>query len=140
MNAPLNADLNLILQIIILALLIAGFSIARLKRKFRGHGAFMGIVLTLNTISIAIIMLPSFLSFSGLFVNLSTPAAIVITHAILGLLVEVAGFWLLANWLFRSGNIKGCFGKKNLMIGALFLWFIELFTGIYIYVMLYVPL
>jgi len=139
-NAPLYADLNLVFQISILILLIAGISIARLKHKFNRHGALMGIAIILNTISIIIVMLPSFLSFSGLFADLSTPAAIVITHAILGVLVEVLGIWLVANWIFRRKNIRGCVGKKNLMRATLLLWSIELFVGIYVYIMLYVPI
>ncbi|UCH31333.1 MAG: DUF420 domain-containing protein [Candidatus Bathyarchaeota archaeon] len=139
-NASLYADLNLVFQISILILLFVGILIARRKRKFKRHGALMGIALTLNTISIVIVMLPSFLSFSGLFADLSTPAAIVITHAVLGVLVEVLGVWLVANWLVRSDNIKGCVGKRNLMRATLLLWSIELFVGIYVYIMLYVPI
>ena len=139
-NAPLTADLDLVLQISILILLLAGIAIAKLKRKFNRHGALMGIALALNTISIIVVMLPSFLSFSGLFANLSTPAAVVITHAILGVLVEVLGIWLVVNWIGRRGNIKSCVGKKNLMRVTLLLWFLELIIGIYVYVMLYVPI
>ncbi|MCW4051866.1 MAG: DUF420 domain-containing protein [Candidatus Bathyarchaeota archaeon] len=140
LNAPLIADLNLVLQISILMLLIAGVVIARLRRKFNRHGVLMGIALALNTMSIVIVMLPSILSFSGLFANLSTPAVIVVTHAVLGVLVEVLGILLVANWIAQRVNIKSCVGRRNLMRVTLLLWFLELVVGIYVYVMLYVSI
>ncbi len=100
----------------------------------------MGIAMTLNSISILLVMLPSFLSFRGLFAALSTPAAIVITHAIVGVLTETLGIWLVANWMLRSRKTKRCAGKKNLMRATLLLWAFELFIGIYVYIMLYVPI
>ena len=139
-DASIFADLNLIFQISILALLVAGIFLVRRKRKFKIHGSLIGIAVILNTASIVTVMLPSFLSFSGLFVDLSTSAVIVITHAVLGVLVEVLGIWLVANWIFQRANIKGCVGKKNLMRATLLLWSIVLFVGIYVYVMLYVPI
>lgn len=140
-NAPIISNLNLFLQIFIFVLLVGGVIIAKLRRGFHRHGILMGIGVVLNTISIAIVMIPSLSSFKGL---LSTPfsdaALIVISHTIIGTLVEILGIWLVVTWMVSHHEIKACSKKKSAMRVTVFLWLIELFLGIYVYVMLYLPI
>ncbi len=140
-NAPLAADLNLLFQIAIFIFLAAGVSIAKFRRKFIQHGTTMAIALVLNTISIAVVMIPSLQGFRGL---LSMPftqlAIIVIVHATAGTLVEILGVWLVGAWAFQRREIKACARKRSIMRATVFLWLVELLLGIYVYILLYVPI
>ncbi len=140
-NAPLASDLNLLLQIAILVFLAVGVSIAKLRRRFIKHGVVMGVVVALNTVSIAVVMMPALLSFRGLFsVPFSRPAWVVIVHAGTGSLVEILGTWLVGTWAFRHHEVKTCAKKRNIMRATILLWSLELFLGIYVYIMLYLPI
>lgn len=138
-NAPLTSDLNLLLQIFIFILLVGGVIIAKFRRGFTRHGTVMGIAVVLNTISIVVVMIPSVLSFRGLFsAPFSDAALIVVSHAVIGTLVEILGIWLVVVWVINE--IKACAKKKNTMRATVLLWLIELFMGIYVYIMLYLPI
>ncbi|UCD26630.1 MAG: hypothetical protein JSV75_00365 [Candidatus Bathyarchaeota archaeon] len=138
-NAPLASDLNLLLQVFIFILLTGGVTIAKFRRGFNRHGTVMGIAVFLNTISMAIVMIPSLQGFRGLFsMPFSDAALIVLSHSIMGTVVEVLGIWLVGVWLINK--IRACARRKNVMRVTVFLWLIELLVGIYIYIMLYLPI
>jgi uncharacterized membrane protein YozB (DUF420 family) len=140
-NAPFTADLNLLFQIVILVFLLAGVSIAKLRHSIAKHGVVMGIAVILNSVSIAFVMIPSSLSFGGLFsAPFSVPALVVLLHIVLGSLAEILGIWLVVTWAFRRQDVKTCAKKKNVMRGTILLWLIELFLGVYVYTMLYLPI
>lgn len=140
-NAPFTADLNLLFQIAIFIFLVAGVSIARFRRGFTKHGVVMGIAVILNTVSIAVVMIPSSLSFRGLF---SAPfgfnALVMGLHIVMGSLAEISGAWLVIIWVFRGHETKACAKRKMVMRGTIFLWMVELFLGVYVYAMLYLPI
>jgi uncharacterized membrane protein YozB (DUF420 family) len=139
-NAPLFADLNLLLQIIIFVMLFGGVIAARFRRDFRRHGAVMGLAVLLNTLSIAVVMIPSLLSFRGLLSAPLSPLAIaVIFHAAAGISVEILGIWVVVVWLMNRLSTRACSGKKSIMRTIISFWLIELILGIYVYIMLYVP-
>lgn len=140
-NAPFIADLNLLFQITIFIFLIGGVSIVKLRSGFAKHGVIMGLALLLNTISIAVVMIPSSLSFRGLFsAPFTRPALAIVTHIVMGSLTEILGIWLVAIWAFRRHEIKACARRKNVMQGTILLWLVELFIGVYVYAMLYLPI
>ncbi len=140
-NAPLLSDLNLQFQIAILAFLVVGLLIVKLKRGLMRHGALMGIALAFNTVSIVAVMTPSLLGFSDLSSMPFTHLALaVIVHAITGSLVEILGIWLVVTWAFHHHETKACAKRKNIMRATIFLWLLELLLGIYIYVLLYSPI
>jgi len=140
-NAPVTADLNLLFQILILVFLVVGASLAKFRRRFMKHGAIMVVAMAMNTISIAIVMMPSLLSSRGLFsMPFTHPALVVFSHAIMGSLVEILGIWLITKWMFRNYGIKSCAQNRNIMRATIFLWFVELLLGIYVYTMLYLPI
>jgi uncharacterized membrane protein YozB (DUF420 family) len=139
-NAPLFADLNLLLQIIIFVMLVGGVTAARFRREFHRHGAVMGVAVLLNTLSIAVVMIPSLLSFRGLLSAPLSPLAIaVIFHAAAGIGVEILGIWVVVVWLVNRLSTRACSGRKSIMRTIISFWLIELILGIYVYVMLYVP-
>lgn len=101
----------------------------------------MGIAVALNMVSMAVVMIPSLLGFRGLFLMpLTRPALVVAIHAVMGILVEILGIWLVGTWIFRHHEIKACAKKRRPMRVTVLLWLVELFLGIYVYVMLYLPI
>jgi len=101
----------------------------------------MGIAVTLHTILIFSIMVPSFASLVVSFGNLLWSSALVILlHAVLGSLVELLGLYLVLGWALNRWNVKVCVGNKRFMKPTIILWLIEIALGTYVYVLLYVPL
>jgi len=139
-NAYVLSDVNLLLQLAILVVLILAVFF-KSKQSYPRHGATMGIAVTLHTILIFSIMVPSFASLLGSFGNLLWPsAAVIVLHAGLGSLVEILGLYLVLAWALNRWNVKICFGNKRFMKPTIILWLIEIALGIYVYVLLYVPL
>jgi uncharacterized membrane protein YozB (DUF420 family) len=140
-NAPLLSDLNLLFQVAIFAFLVVGLLIVKLRRGPMKHGALMGIAVALNTVSIVVVMVPSLLGFSDLSsMPLTHPALAVIAHAITGSLVEILGIWLVGTWAFHHHETRACVKRRNVMRATIFLWLIELLLGIYVYIILYMPM
>ncbi|MGA3192705.1 MAG: hypothetical protein ABSD73_09375 [Candidatus Bathyarchaeia archaeon] len=101
----------------------------------------MGIAVTLHTVLIFAIMVPSFASLVGSFGNLLWPSALaVLSHAVLGSLVELLGLYLVLAWALNRWNVKVCHGNKRFMKPTIILWLIEIALGAYVYILLYVPL
>lgn len=136
-GAPFLSDLNLIFQVVIAAFLVlALFAIAR--RKYRIHGVIMGCGIVLNTISIFLVMVPSLLRLDGLISGLSTRlSSLVVTHAVVGSVVEILGVLLVVAWVFNGTGVDSCFRRKYLMETAIILWILELVLGVYVYMTLY---
>lgn len=137
--APFLSDVNLLFQIAIFIFLALGLS-AKFKRRYIAHGAVMSIALILNTVSILIIMVPSFLSNPGLFENLSSPLPLTVIHITLGSLAEVLGIILVAAWALSIHNIEGCIKRKRIMLITIFLWLVNLILGVFMYAVLYLNL
>ncbi|MGB8781152.1 MAG: hypothetical protein WCD81_10955 [Candidatus Bathyarchaeia archaeon] len=139
-NAYFLSDVNLLLQLAILVVLILAVFF-KARQSYLRHGALMGIAVTLHTVLIFSIMVPSFASLVGSFGNLLWSSALVILlHAVLGSLVELLGLYLVLAWALNRWNVKVCFGNKRFMKPTIILWLIEIALGTYVYVLLYVPL
>ena len=139
-NATFSADFTLLLQIVIFVVLLAGFVMARVKRGYLKHGVIMGVAVALHTISILIVMVPSLLSSGGLFENWAGSLSLAgASHAVLGVLVEILGVYLVLTWALHPKDTKPCFKRKTTMRAVLVCWLIELILGVYVYILLYVP-
>jgi uncharacterized membrane protein YozB (DUF420 family) len=130
----LVATTSLVIQIVVLVLLLGGYSLKRMK-KFRQHGITMLIAVVLHTIVILAWMVPSF---SSLFsfpdsINFADMiVVIVLVHALMGIAADILGIWLIASWRLRA-DIKACFAKKTIMRVTITLWLITLVLGIILY-------
>jgi uncharacterized membrane protein YozB (DUF420 family) len=138
-HAVFLSDVNLLLQLANLVILIlAVFFWSR--HSISKHGATMGIAVTLHTVSIFAVMVPSLAANSGFFENMLAPFSLaLLSHAVLGSLVELLGLYLVAAWALNHWNEKVCFGNKRFMKPTIILWLIEIAFGIYVYIALYVP-
>jgi len=133
------SDVNLLFQLAILAVLIISM-LLKFRHKYPAHGAMMGTAVALHTISIFVIMVPSFVDITRVFGSLMILVDLaIISHAILGSAVEAIGVYLVISWTLRRWNTKFCFENKRLMAFTLVLWLIELVLGVLVYVQLYPP-
>jgi len=140
-GATFEADVNLVVQLLMAGALIAGVVLARRKR-YRAHGICQTTVLLLNLSMIGLVMWPSFRR----QVNPSLPkllhkayyaapvihGALGITAELLGLyIVLVAGTDVLPAWLrFRNWKLW--------MRTELVLWFVVVISGLWTYYAWYV--
>ena len=136
-KATLLYDVNLLLQILILILLFIGRKFVK-DKKHKNHGIMMTIAVTLHTISILLIMIPSFVTYFGLTIS-SFSLGIVITwiHAIVGILAEVLGIFIVVKWRFQPEPMKICGKRRKFMIPLFILWTFALILGIAFYIQYY---
>ena len=140
-GATFGADLNLVVQLIMGAALIAGALLARQKR-YRAHGFCQTTVLLLNLFMIGLVMWPSFQqqvkpALSKVLHNWYYAAATI--HAVLGIAAELLGLYIvivagtnvLPQWLrFKDWKLW--------MRTELVLWAIVLVSGVGTYCVWYV--
>jgi uncharacterized membrane protein YozB (DUF420 family) len=140
-GATFGADLNLVIQLIMGAALIAGGLLAKQKR-YRAHGICQTTVLLLNLLMIGLVMGPSFqqqvkpvlskVLHKWYYEAAAIHAVLGITAEVLGLyIVTVAGTDLLPQWL-RFKNWKWW------MRTELAVWTIVLLSGLGTYCAWYV--
>jgi uncharacterized membrane protein YozB (DUF420 family) len=140
-GAPFRADLNLIVQLVMASVLIAGAYLARRKR-YKAHGICQTTVLLLNLLMIGLVMGPSFqeqvkpalsrVLHKWYYEAAAIHAALGITAELLGLyIVIVAGTDVLPEWL-RFQHWKWW------MRTELVLWVIVLLSGVGTYCAWYV--
>ena len=140
-GATFEADLNLVLQLIMGAALIAGARLAK-QKLYKAHGICQATVLLLNLLMIGLVMWPSFQQqveprLSNVLHKWYYEAAVI--HALLGITAEVLGLYIvtvagtdiLPQWLRLTK-------WKYWMRIELVLWMIVLFTGVGTYYALYV--
>lgn len=131
-------DITFLSQIAILLLLIVGYKFVR-NRKLKTHGLIMTVAVALHTITIFLVMVPSFVSSLEVLQRVTLSPIIIITviHAITGIVTEVLGLFLIAEWRFRPPPNITCVKKKWLMAPLLLLWTFTLIMGIVFYIYYY---
>ncbi len=137
-QAGVAADINLLLQLALLALLVFGRT--RVKEKdYALHGRLMAVAVTLNAASIAVVMLPSLLLGLGFIAAYPTnPVSITtIAHAVLGAAAELLGIYLVYKWRFTK-SVAECMKNKRLMIPTMALWTTTVALGVLMYLQFYV--
>jgi len=117
MDVSSIAQINLVFQVIIAAMLLLGFGLKK-RNKFLSHGTVMLIALILNAVSIMLVMGPSLLGRAQLVEDypLGKLSLAILGHAILGSVVEALGIWIVVSWHFRM-DVRNCIGKKRLCGG-----------------------
>jgi uncharacterized membrane protein YozB (DUF420 family) len=131
--APFSSELSMLIQLIGLGLLIIGFIIVKRKR-YANHGAVMFAAVTMNTLAILTVMIPVALRLT----DTSIPGFNLLfrSHALLGLIVEGIGIYILAEWRFQKPG-PTCFQRKNWMLSLGMLWMTEVIIGILLFMKLY---
>jgi len=131
-RAPVSTDLNLILQIALLALLLTGFILGKRKTgsSLKLHGRLMTILVALNALAILLVMGPSlFTNFGAAVGEVSTFGfPLTLLHHSIGLIAEILGAVL----AFRKfGNVR------RWMQTTFVFWFVALLFGIGFFIVYY---
>jgi len=132
---------SLIIQIVVLFLLVYGYTLKR-KLKFRSHGIVMASAVILHLTSILAIMIMSFALLLSEFIIPAPFDAISmmgLIHGVAGSIAFALGVVLVAAWHFSS-DVKGCFKRKNIMRVTITLWVLALVLGIALFAIFYGPL
>lgn len=137
-NAVLITDINLLIQIISFLMLLTGL-VYKAKGKFKLHGSFMGLAVSLHLVSFLIAMGPSFFYGFEFFTTdtLHTGVQTMWVHAIAGAVALILGIVLVVAWILQSSNVKACIRRKRLMDITALLWTVSLIFGIATYLAFY---
>jgi uncharacterized membrane protein YozB (DUF420 family) len=137
MDVFLIAQIDLVVQIVILVVLFAGL-ILKKKSKFFSHGTSMLVAVVLNAIPFFLVMGPSLLSLGQTVREypLNRLSLVVLGHASFGSVAEVLGIWIVGSWRLRS-SVQGCVAKKRFMLVTFALWLTAIFFGILLFTLLY---
>ena len=132
-SAPLSSDISVILQLVVMGVIFVGFVLSK-RRSFMNHGIVLFIATLLNTGSILVVMIPVALRLgdsSVIGLNMLFRA-----HMVVGLIVEAAAIYILAEWRFQKPG-PTCFQRKKWMLTLALVWMGELILGLLLYMRLY---
>lgn len=137
-RASFVADMNLILQIMILGILGWGVFQAKI-RKFQTHHTWMTVAVVANATLIVAIMNPSF--FRILPFALRNPGAdkptVLWPHMLLGAVAELLGVYIVLAANMKTPDTPHRQSLKWLMRITFFLWVLALIAGIILYFVWY---
>jgi uncharacterized membrane protein YozB (DUF420 family) len=131
-KASISSDLNLLLQIFLLIVLLAGLRLGKKKTgsSLKMHGRLMFLLVALNGLSIIFVMGPSLLFNLGAVVSeVSGGFPLTLFHHSIGLIAEILGIVLVFK---KFGNVR------YWMRIEFVIWFISLLLGISFYLIHYV--
>ena len=137
-GASTAADLNLIVQLIIVALLAAGWWLSN-KKRIVPHGQLMVAAVVVNGLAIALVMVPSLiLGFGAITSNPLGPGPLItIAHAVVGASAWLYGAYLSVVWRFKPATAE-CFKRKGMMRPVLYAWLAAAILGVGFYAYYYV--
>ena len=132
-SAPLSSDISLVIQVAVI-LVLSGAVYRAKGRRFLQHAYLMLACTILNTASVALVMVPvAWALIQG--VALSGFMVLVLVHAITGITVLAASYYLM--WVWRLDKPGPCFKQKNKMRLLAAAWVAEVAAGIAVYYLLY---
>jgi len=127
-RAPITSDIALVIQVVLLILLLAGFRLGKKKTadSLGKHGMLMKVMVLLNTGVLLLVMLPSFvIAFDFVLAEVAKGVPLILVHHSLGSIAEVLGVTL----IFRK------FGDVRLWMRLTFsIWLVALLLGLTVYV------
>jgi uncharacterized membrane protein YozB (DUF420 family) len=133
-QATLVADVNLILQIIVLIGLTIGAFQAR-RGRLGAHRKLMTAAVIINAVAIIAIMNPSFFRvFPFALRHPGAPGPTVMwPHAAIGALAELMGAYIIIRLNLDPSRLARLGSLKLLMLITLLLWIVALVVGIAVY-------
>ena len=138
-GASLQADINLILQVVMFGVIVLGI-VYKAQKKFKKHGQIMGVALILHILSFVAMMGPVFftdldglITYTGLL-----EVQTMWIHAISGVVSMALGTTVVVMWARKPLNIAGCAKRKRVMDLVTVLWLVSLIFGAVTYMLFYV--
>jgi uncharacterized membrane protein YozB (DUF420 family) len=138
-SAPIESSLNLVFHVVILGLIITGFTFAR-RKKFNIHEKWMFTAIVLVAISFFTWMAPSYIRNLNLVVSDFYTPGIAITniHVLLGATTCVLALYVIARMKFDLPERFRVKKIKRLMRTTFTLWLLTFFFGVLFYVYYFV--
>jgi hypothetical protein len=137
-RAVFQTDLDLILQIVVIAILIVGFIY---RKKVKRHGLILGVAAAIEAGTFLDFMGQVFFIYLQFFFTQLRPVYVTfLAHAFTGTAALALSIGLLASWIPRRSNIAPCYQvrKKRIMDAAIILWIASVAIGVTGYVLAYV--
>jgi hypothetical protein len=138
MVLDLQGNLVSVIQVIALLLLIIGVYPYRIRTKNRNlimHGFLSILALTLNLVTVIVVMIPVFGSSMTLFSRLSIlQSTIVWLHAATGITAIILGFIIIISWVTHPLGELGCSRTWKLMIPTFAIWTLALILGLTVHI------
>jgi hypothetical protein len=137
-RAVLQTDVNLLLQIAIVAILVIGYFY---RRKPNKHATIVGVATSLEIAALILFMGPSFLAeYRFFFTNFTPIATSFLVNIFAGASALVLAVSLLVVWVIHFPNIASFYNKrrKQIMDATIILWVASFGFGVAGYVLAYV--
>lgn len=138
-EVPISASIDIVVQLILLALLIIGILLLKKGRNVQFHGILFAIVTVLNLGAIIIRMVPAL----SPEIQEAAPAfltehfSLMIVHVLIGLIAEALAVIIVLRWAINRFNVKGCYRKgfmgKGIMDLTMVCWIVSLGLGLIFY-------
>jgi len=137
LELTLLSYIDLAIQIVILFILLIDYFYLQ-RKSIKNHGIVMGLAFLLNTILIAVIMVPPFLEEVAEMAEHSIDfnGGLLWGHHILGLAAEILAGFLVLKWVLRSFDSTTCKGKKLMKI-TYGIWILSIVLGLAIFALHY---
>jgi hypothetical protein len=137
-HAGMAADINLLVQLIIIALLSLGWFFKQ-EKELRQHGIIMVTAVAVNGAAIALVMVPSLiLGFGAITSDPIGPGPLIsIVHSIVGAIAWLYGVYFTWVWRLRPTTVD-CFKRKKMMKPVLYTWLAAAVLGVGFYVYYYI--
>lgn len=137
-RATTAADINLIIQLIVIVLLATGWWLSN-KKKIRLHGQLMVAAVVVHGAAIALVMVPSLILGFGAIASdfISAGPLISVAHAIVGTIAWLYGAYLSWVWRLKPATAE-CFKRKKLMKPVLYTWLGATTLGVIFYIYYYI--
>lgn len=138
-KAGMEADLNFILHLVILLLIIAGFTFAR-KKRFEVHEKWMFTAIVLVSISFFAWMAPSYIGNWHVIVDEFYSPGVIITniHVILGVISGILAVYIILRMKLDLPPRFTVKRVKRLMRTTFTLWWLTFIFGVSFYIYYYV--
>ncbi|OPY32009.1 MAG: hypothetical protein A4E32_01618 [Methanomassiliicoccales archaeon PtaU1.Bin124] len=110
--ATMSQDINLVLQITMLAFLLVAYMSFRKKRMNR-HAQLTTVAWAMNVVSFLLVMIPSWSMTQSTILDppITTFTVASLVHIPIGALGLILSTFLVVRWSLNSGNVQACYGK-----------------------------
>jgi hypothetical protein len=138
MVLDLQGNIVSVIQVIALLLLIIGVYPYRIRTKNRNlimHGFLCILALTLNLVTVIVVMIPVLSASITLSTRLSIlQSTIVWFHAATGIIAVILGFIIIISWVTHPLGELSCSRTWKLMIPTFAIWTLALILGLIIHI------
>jgi hypothetical protein len=138
MVLDLQGNIVSVIQVVALLLLVIGVYPYRIRTKNRNlimHGFLSILALTLNLVTVIVVMIPVLSANNTLFSRFSILQSIIVWfHAATGITAIILGFIIIISWITHPLGELGCSRTWKLMIPTFAIWTLALILGLTIYI------